>query len=602
MIKRKLKDALRETKVRIYGVPFIHRITENKFDTVETWIRADGHGMVRKTDDDRFGARYEVWNDIAKKYETHVIEPKDEIEEVVEQMEEDISEGEYKKKAREEAWKRMMGDAVDSKYVVMHPKKNLYLTVGGKSWSEEDDPMIKKFKSEAEAEAYAKKNTANFRIAVIDAASTYAYKPTGRVLWTKAKGEDIWRRWGTKNWTDKELEKHRSEFEEKGYKDIILVENDGTDPNKTTVHDDYGWEIPADKAWDAFESVKERLGAKKLLLSMEFAMGDDDIKEATKDIATDWDEETEDIDELVELAGEDDVLDAIARWLSYDDLADYLAFICRMNDLNIPELKNEEEIEVDDDIEMDDALWAQPDNDAGSAGILTKTPAIRYKDYLILTREDGMFDVYTRRDFDLVGTEFKTVEEAKKNIDEGRTEQHTKTESDDFDEDEESIEVEEDVEETAKPDPDAKIVNYGGYRIMKQKDGTWTIIKGGLDLESRKPIKTTKNFAEAVEWLYKTDAKIPFPGDKTKSERLIAEYLPAEFKDSVNKVTEADIKPGLVFTYSINPAKRFEVIGNSIVDNFVILKNPKGKREIAPIEDIVYDINNGDLTIVSKGE
>lgn len=596
MIKRKLKDALRETKVRIYGVPFIHRITENKFDTVETWVRADGHGMIRKTDDDRFGARYEVWNDIAKKYETHVIEPKDEIEEVVEQMEEDISEGEYKKKAREEAWKRMMGDAADSKYVVMHPKKNLYLTVGGKSWSEEDDPMIKKFKSEAEAEAYAKKNTTNFRIAVFDA------KAEGKAVWVMREDEDFWRPWGLRDWTEEELDGYRDEFKEKGYKKVILVKNDGTDPNKTTVHDDYGWEIPADKAWDAFESVKERLGAKKLLLSMEFAMGDDDIKEAAKDIAADWDEETEDIDELVELAGEDDVLDAIAQWLSYDDLADYLAFICRMNDLNIPELKNEEEIEVDDDIEMDDALWAQPDNDAGSAGILTKTPAIRYKDYLILTREDGMFDVYTRRDFDLVGTEFKTVEEAKKNIDEGRTEQHTKTESDDFDEDEESIEVEEDVEETAKPDPDAKIVNYGGYRIMKQKDGTWTIIKGGLDLESRKPIKTAKNFAEAVEWLYKTDAKIPFPGDKTKSERLIAEYLPAEFKDSVDKVTNGDVKIGLVFAYDINPNKHFEVVGNTATDANVIVKNPKGELEIMATEDIVHDINNGDLILVSKGE
>lgn len=596
MIKRKLRDALRETKVRIHGVPFIHRVTENKFDTVETWVRADGHGMIRKTDDDRFGARYEMWNDIAKKYETHVIEPKDEIEEVVDQMEEDISKGEYKKKAREEAWKRMMGDAADSKYVVMHPKKNLYLTVGGKSWSEEDDPMIKTFKSEAEAEAYAKKNTANFRIAVFDA------KDDGKAVWVMREDEDFWRPWGLRDWTEEELEGYRDDFKEKGYKKVILVKNDGTDPNKTTVHDDYGWEIPANKAWDAFESVKERLGAKKLLLSMEFAMGEDDIKEATKDIATDWDEETEDIDELVELAGEDDVLDALARWLSYDDLADYLAFICRMNDLNIPELENEEEIEVDDDIEMDDALWAQPDNDAGSAGILTKERPIKYKDYLILTREDGMFDVYTRRDFDLVGTEFKTVEEAKKNIDEGRKDNHIKTEVDeDFDEDNDVVEVEE-TEENVKPDPDAKIVNYGGYHIMKQKDGSWTIIKGGLDLESRKPIKTAKNFAEAVEWLYKTDAKIPFPGNATKSERLIAEYLPAEFKDSVDKVTEADIKPGLVFTYSINPAKRFEVIGNSVVDNFVILKNPKGKREIAPIEDIVYDINNGDLTIVSKGE
>ena len=539
MIKRKLKDALRETKVRIYGVPFIHRVTENKFDTVETWVRADGHGMIRKTDDDRFGARYEVWNDIVKKYETHVIEPKDEIEEVVEQMEEDISKGEYKKKAREEARKRMMGDAKDD----------------------------------------------------------------GKAVWVMREDEDFWRPWGLRDWTEEELEGYRDDFKEKGYKDIILVKNDGTDPNKTTVHDDYGWEIPADKAWDAYESVKDRLGAKKLLLSMEFAMGDDDIKEATKNIATDWDEETEDIDELVELAGEDDVLDALARWLSYDDLADYLAFICRMNDLNIPELETEKEIKVDEDVDVDDALWAQPDNDAGSAGILTKERPIKYKDYLILTREDGMFDVYTRRDFDLVGTEFKTVEEAKKNIDEGRKGEHVKTEvEEDFDEDNDVAEVEEEPEENVKPDPDAKIVNYGGYRIMKQKDGSWTIIKGGLDLESRKPIKTAKNFAEAVEWLYKTDAKIPFPGNATKSERLIAEYMPAEFKDSVDKVTEADIKPGLVFTYSINPAKRFEVIGNSVVDDFVILKNPKGKREIAPIEDIVYDINNGDLTIVSKGE
>lgn len=543
MIKRKLKDALRETKVRIHGVPFIHRISENKFDSVETWIRADGHGTIRKTDDSRFGARYEMWNDIAKKYETRVIEPKDEIEEVVDQMTEDITEGERKKKAREEARKRMMGDAADSKYVVMHPKKNLYLTVGGKSWSEEDDPMIKKFKSEAEAEAYAKKNTANFRIAVFDA---------------KVDGKAI--------------------------------------------RDDYGWEIPVDKAWNAFESVKERLGAKKLLSELTEAMGTADVKEAIEDIATDWDEETRNIDELVELAGEDDVLDAIAQWLSFDDLADDLAFICRMNDLQIPQLVDEEEIEVDEDVDVDDALWAQPDNDAGSAGILTKERPIKYKDYLILTREDGMFDVYTRRDFDLVGTEFKTIEEAKKNIDEGRKDNHIKTKVDeDFDKDEEVVEVDE-TEENVKPDPDAKIVNYGGYRIIKQKDGSWTIIKGGLDLESRKPIKTAKNFAEAVKWLYKTDAKIPFPGNTTKSERLIAEYLPAEFKDSANAVTNGDIKIGLVFAYSINPNKHFEVVGNTATDANVIVKNPNDELEIMATEDIAHDINNGDLILVSKGE
>lgn len=651
MIKRKLKDALRETKVKIHGVPFIHRISENKFDSVETWVRADGHGTIRKTDEGKFVARYEMWNDIAKKYETRVIESKDEIEEVVDQMEEDIKEGERKKKAREEGRKRMMGDAASSKYVIMHPKKKLYLTVGGKTWSEEDDPMIKKFKSEAEAETYAKKNTSGFKIALLDSTNdanaeetsfSIAYltkdgrvqharvdansesdarkkfernsyvkkiirvnlidaKAEGKAVWVMREDEDFWRPWGARLWTEEDLDEYRDDFKKKGYKKVILVENDGTDPNKTTVHDDYGWEIPAAKAWDAFESVKEELGANKLLLSMQFAMGPDDVKEAVKDIAADWNEETDDIDELVELAGEDEVLDAIAQWLSYDNLADDLAFICRMNDLHIPELEEEDEIEVDEDVDVDDALWSQPDNNAGSAGILTKTPAIRYKDYLILTREDGMFDVYTRRDFDLVGTEFKSVDEAKKNIDEGRTEQHTATKSEDFDEDEESVEVEEDVEETAKPDPDAKIVNYAGYRIMKQKDGTWTVIKGGLDLESRKPIKTAKNFAEAVEWLYKTDAKIPFPGDKTKSERLIAEYLPAEFKDSTDKVTEADIKPGLVFAYSINPAKHF-IVKTPQYNGEVVFESFKKTLHAAKVADLVHDLNLGELILVSKGE
>lgn len=56
----------------------------------------------------------------------------------------------------------------DAKYVIMHPRKNLYLTVGAKTWSDESDPMIKKFDSEKEAEEYAKKNTSDFKIAVFD--------------------------------------------------------------------------------------------------------------------------------------------------------------------------------------------------------------------------------------------------------------------------------------------------------------------------------------------------------------------------------------------------------------------------------------------------
>lgn len=558
MIKRKMRDALTEKKVKIHGVPFIHRVTENKFDKVETWVRADGHGTIRKTDDDRFGARYEMWNDIAKKYETRVIEPKDEIEEVVDLMEEDISEGERKKKAREEGRKRMMGDA-----------KPAVTPQGYK--------VVSLFDLDGTTIAIIHRPKTN------DYLWAYNYQDDG--TWQQGHYDFGSARRAILNMKRKYPE---AKFVS-GLNDAVAVK------------DDYGWEIPSGKAWDAYESVKEELGPKLLLHEMTEAMGTADTKEAVEDIAADWDEEAKDIDELVEVAGEEEVLDAIAQWLSFDDLADNLAFICRMNDLQIPELEDEEEIEVDEDIDMDDALWAQPDNDAGSAGILTKARPIKYKDYLILTREDGMFDVYTRRDFDLVGTAFKTVEEAKKNIDEGQTEEHEKTEPD-FEEDDEVVEVEEDVKETAKPDPDVKIVNFGGYRIMRQKDGTWNVIKGGLDLESRKPVKTARNFAEAVEWLYKTDAKIPFPGDKTKSERLIAEYLPAEFKDAADKVTSGDVKIGFAFAYSISPNKHFEVIGNTATDDYVVVRNPKGELEIGATEDIAHGINTGELILVSKGE
>lgn len=629
MIKRKMRDALTEKKVKIHGAPFIHRVTENKFDKVETWVRADGHGTIRKTDDDRFGARYEMWNDIAKKYETRVIEPKDEIEEVVDLMEEDISEGERKKKAREEGRKHMMGDA----------------------------------------------------------------KADGKAVWVMRKDEDFWRPWGARDWTEEELDEYRDEFKKKGYKKVVLVENDGTDPNKVgikdakpavtpqgyevvslfdldgttiaiihrpktddylwaynyqddgtwqqghydfdsarrailnmkrkypgvkfvfglndavAVKDDYGWEIPSDKAWAAYESVKEELGAKQLLHEMTEAMGTADVKEAVEDIAADWDEEAKDVNELVEVAGEEDVLDAIARWLSFDDLADNLAFICRMNDLQIPELEDEEEIEVDEDIDMDDALWAQPDNDAGSAGILTKARPIKYKDYLILTREDGMFDVYTRRDFDLVGTAFKTVEEAKKNIDEGRKGEHVKTEvEEDFDEDDDVVEAEEEPEEKpeepVKPDPKRKRVSFANHNIVKQEDGTWTILYGGgLNVAARKPVaKGLRSFQEAVKWMFDNVKIQKFPTGETETEQLIMEYMPAEFKDAADKVKGDDVKIGFAFAYGISPNKHFEVIGNTATDDYVVVRNPKGELEIGATEDIAHGINTGELILVSKGE
>lgn len=70
----------------------------------------------------------------------------------------------------------------DAKYVIMHPRKNLYLTVGAKTWSYESDLMIKKFDSVKEAEEYAKKNTSDFRIAVFDSVNDTLIPPTKEAI------------------------------------------------------------------------------------------------------------------------------------------------------------------------------------------------------------------------------------------------------------------------------------------------------------------------------------------------------------------------------------------------------------------------------------
>lgn len=65
--------------------------------------------------------------------------------------------------------------------------------------------------------------------------------------------------------------------------------------------------------------------------------------------------------------------------------------------------------------------------------------------------------------------------------------------------------------------------------------------------------------------------------------------------DSV-KVTKADIVAGLEFAYFGNNAQTFTVKETPKAGK-VKIKNPKGQTEIADIEDLVYDINNGDIVI-----
>ena len=379
-------------------------------------------------------------------------------------------------------------------------------------------------------------------IADTEIKGTYRYKPTGKAVWVMREDEDFWRPWGCRDWTEEQLNKYKPEFKEKGWKDVILVENDGTDPNETQVkdadiHDDFGWEIPSEKAWDAYEAMLRELGAKKLLQEMEFAMGKDEYAKAMNDIAGEWDMADTDIDEFIMYAGEEDALDALMQWLSFDDIADYLAFICRMQDIHIPQLVDEEEIEVD----LDDALWARPDNAAGTAGRLANKPPVKYNGYLIMARMDGKFDVYTGNTFSLIGTEYKTVEEAKKNIDEGRG-QKAETKINNFEEDDEEIEVDEDVIDEDTPEievkgadpktaknPNAKRVNYAGFNFTQNQDGTWTLKAGGIRAGKFRELLTGATFGEAVEWLFNNmDVKVP--EGNNRDEQIILEFLPENKK------------------------------------------------------------------------
>lgn len=71
----------------------------------------------------------------------------------------------------------------------------------------------------------------------------------------------------------------------------------------------------------------------------------------------------------------------------------------------------------------------------------------------------------------------------------------------------------------------------------------------------------------------------------------------AYFLDSDTvKVTKADIVAGLEFAYSGNNAQTFTVKETPKAGK-VKIKNPKGQTEVADIEDLVYDINNGDIVI-----
>lgn len=285
------------------------------------------------------------------------------------------------------------------------------------------------------------------------------------------------------------------------------------------IKDDYGWKIPSEKAYSAYESMKEMMGAEELYNSIEFALGTDDWKELIAEVASDYDEETGDSDELLEFLDFEEILDDLVQKMSPEDLADNLAYICEMSDIRIPELMYSKD--------MGDALWAKADNDSPEAGRLTLNRPIEYtssehpKDhYLIVTRTDGKFDVYTRGDYDLVGAGFKTIEEAKANIDEGRTEEHIVTPEENLDG------TEAGTASPAKLDPANKQVDYKGFRIKKLETGDWQISAAGDSVGMQIALTRVPSFEAAVKYLF-TKTMAPKPTGTDKKSQLLKAYLEA---------------------------------------------------------------------------
>lgn len=295
---------------------------------------------------------------------------------------------------------------------------------------------------------------------------------------------------------------------------------------KKKVKDDYGWFIFSKDAQNAAERLEKILGIPHLLDSIVRAMDQDefarflddviadndleeDISNLNEDGGVNWKTAYETMEEIIEIIGVENVYNELIRWMDYNTLADILAYICRMEDIKIPELvkDDDEDNDKDNDFaiegvyhEIKDGLWIEPDNNATSAGHLTPDPAVRYKEYTILKREDGLYDVYTKGSFDLVGTKFKSLEEARKNIDEGRIEKHTKTLPEEIDE-EEVEEVKESDEEYA--DPGKKYVMLEGYRFDRNADNTWKISRtpvGGRPGEQYTMKTALPSFDAAVKY------------------------------------------------------------------------------------------------------
>ena len=201
------------------------------------------------------------------------------------------------------------------------------------------------------------------------------------------------------------------------------------------------------------------------------------------------------VDELKTLLGADRALDMITRAMSNDDLEDILRFIYRMIDMDY-----DEEISLDIDDEL--VVPTKVDNTLTGEGKIAFARPVLYRDFLIFKTTDGLYDVYDRV-MTIYGVRYKTVDDAKKDIDKYiekyGTPKPDRLAPEEEDEDEEDEETEEKVvEKEFKPGttfikPDGRPLIKAGYKIQKYSDGRIVVTLGG---EANKEMGRQLTFTE----------------------------------------------------------------------------------------------------------
>lgn len=221
--------------------------------------------------------------------------------------------------------------------------------------------------------------------------------------------------------------------------------------SKCAVKDDYGWEIPDEKAWEAYLELRRRLGASDLLRQLVKALSEHELAENLAFICRmndehipqleGYDEEKEfDLDnfhpeEIEEQDFKDSMIDlhVSATEKELGEFCDkyHCAVELVKNDVKEPIYRfsgNRDDLKKgalefgisEDEFEAsvkDALIWPKKiENDLPGKGRLTGDVTV-YKNFGIFETTDGKYDVYDKK-MTLWKTGIESIEEAKKDIDE----------------------------------------------------------------------------------------------------------------------------------------------------------------------------------------